>query len=142
MNIAILRGKVGQDPKTSQNGGLTITTLSLGTSKNVKGKDGNYTSQTTWHNIKTFGKTAEVAGKFSKGDEVEIANGEIAYEQYKNKEGQQVKTTFIYANQITRTKKANPTAQPQQRTYNQQPQQEVFTQDDFNLETHQGDLPF
>lgn len=141
MNKAILTGSLGKDVKENNINGMVVCSFPLGTSDNVKNKEGKWESQTEWHNVKCFGKLAEIVAKFHKGDKVECS-GKIKYSNYKNKEGQTIYTTEIIADSVVRIKKAEGTAQPQQRTYNQQPQQEVFTQDDFNPETHQGDLPF
>lgn len=143
MNKAILTGTLGKDVKEGNYNGMIVCSFPLGTSDNVKNKDGKWESQTEWHNIKCFGKLGEVVSKFKKGDQVECS-GKIKYSNYKNQAGQTIYTTEIIADSVVRKKKAegNTQSQPQQKTYQQRSQQEVYTQDDFNPETHQGDLPF
>jgi single-strand DNA-binding protein len=138
MNKAILTGTIGKDVKESNINGMVICSFPLGTSDSVKNKDGKWESQTEWHNIKTFGKLADVVAKFKKGDQVELS-GKIKYSTYKNKDGQTIYTTEIIADSVIRKKKAEGNSQPQQRTKSQQ---EVYTQEDFNPEAHEGDLPF
>lgn len=143
MNKAILTGTLGKDVKENNINGMVVCSFPLGTSDNVKNKEGKWESQTEWHNVKAFGKLAEIVSKFKKGDKVECS-GKIKYSKYTNQNGQTIYTTEIIADSINRTKKAegNTQPQPQQKTYHQQSQQEVYTQEDFNPASHQGDLPF
>ena len=134
-NLIFISGVVGQDAKTQQVGATTITSLSVGSSENVKGKDGKWVSQTDWHNVKAFGKVAEAISKFCKGDQVEVT-GKLKYGQYKNKEGQVIKTTEIVADRVLRVKKAE---QKQAQHHFHNDTQNLAPQD---LEPQDGDMPF
>ena len=139
MNKAILTGSLGRDAKKTTAGNLTICTFSLGTSDNIKNKEGKWESQTEWHNIKTFGKLAEVVEKFHKGDQVEVS-GKIHYANYKNQKGETVYTTEIVADSVVRKKKAegNSNNQPQNRQYHNDTQ----NINPNELQEQEGDLPF
>lgn len=135
MNIVILRGIVGQDAKKYDN----VTAFSLATDENVK-KEGKWTKETTWHSIKCFGKIAEIANQYKKGDEVEV-QGKIKTSKYTNKQGQSVTTTDIIADNIKRVKttknEQKQESQPQQQNA---PKPEQYSQSEF--EPQEGDLPF
>ena len=77
MNHVILIGNIGRDPEsaTTQNGTPTVK-LSLATNRKVKGEN-----VTLWHNVKAFGKTAELIRDYTKkGDKIAI-QGRIEYWQ-------------------------------------------------------------
>ena len=134
-NITFISGNLGQDAKMTQAGATTITALSVGVSENIKGKDGNWVSQTDWFTVKAFGKVAEAISKFCKGDEVEVT-GKLKNSQYKNKEGQTIKSTEIIADRVIRKKKAEKKHEPKQYYSNT----ENLTQQD--LQPQDGDMPF
>ena len=135
-NLIFISGTLGQDAKSNQAAGMTITTLSVATNENVKSKDGKWVSQTDWHTVKAFGKVAEAISKFCKGDQVEV-NGKLKYGQYKNKEGQTVRTAEIIADRVLRIKKAEQKQQAQNYYHNDT--QNLAPQD---LEPQDGDMPF
>ena len=134
-NLIFISGTIGQDAKTTQAGAMTITTLSVATSENFKGKDGKWVSQTDWHNVKAFGKVAEAISKFCKGDQVEVT-GKLKYGQYKNKEGQTIKTTEIVADRVLRVKKA------EQKQVARQYHNDTQNLSPMDLEPQDGDMPF
>lgn len=71
MNIATLAGRLGRDPETKDINGKQLTKFSVAT----KG----YGAHTDWHNIETWGKTAELAAKYlQKGSMVGVI-GSIRY---------------------------------------------------------------
>lgn len=138
MNKAILVGTIGKDVKTQTAKNLTICQFSLATSDSVKNKDGKWENITEWHNIKCFGKLAEIAGKFSKGDQVELS-GKITHPKYTNKEGKEITYYEVVADSVVRKKKAegnnNHQAHPQSK-------EESYTEADFDPQANPGDLPF
>ena len=92
MNKAILIGNVGKQPEIRKTQtGVSVSTLSLATSKKVKGED-----QTEWHRVVAWDKLAEIIEKYvNKGDKLMI-EGEIETREYE-KEGRKVYTTEIRA---------------------------------------------
>ncbi len=103
VNKVILLGNLGKDPEVkSTPSGMTIATFSLATSSSVKDKDGNWQDRTEWHNIKAFGRTAEIAGEYLKKGRTVFIEGRIHYESWDDKEtGQKKYKTEILANELT-----------------------------------------
>lgn len=145
MNKVILTGIVGKDATSAVKNNITIAAFSLATSEMVK-KGDNYENQVEWHNIKVFGKLAEKAKDYHKGDYLELS-GKIKTNKYQNKEGNNVVIVEIIADSIRRIRKSETsnqsqqTQQPQQQRQQsqQQPQQvndNLLSDEDF------GDLPF
>ncbi len=98
VNKVILVGNLGRDPEISYTpGGLAVGKFSLATSERRKDADGEWTDQTEWHNIVTFGKTAEAASQYlRKGRQVYI-EGRIQTRNYE-KDGERRYFTEIIAN--------------------------------------------
>lgn len=101
INKVILVGNLGNDPETKYTqGGLAITSLSLATTSVRKDKDGNQQERTEWHRVKLFGKLGEIAGQYlKKGRQVFIA-GEIRYDKFTDKEGNERYITEIVADEM------------------------------------------
>ena len=94
LNKVILIGNLGADPEVrSTNNGSRVATLSVATSRNWKGADGQRQEKTHWHKVicwnnKVGQQLADVAEKYTKkGDKVYV-EGELEYRQYQDKEGQ------------------------------------------------------
>jgi len=87
MNKVILFGNVGKDPEVKHlESGRIVAKFSLATNKSYN-KDGEKVTETQWHNIAAWGKTAETIEKFVKKGNSIIVEGEIQYRQYEDKEG-------------------------------------------------------
>ena len=71
-NYVQLIGNVGQEPTiTNLDNGKKVARFSLATNENYKDSNGVKQTDTNWHTIVAWGKTAEVVEKFiSKGKEV------------------------------------------------------------------------
>ena len=99
MNKVILIGRLGKDPESkTTNSGMVITNFSIATDDRKKVGD-TWEKITDWHNIVTFGKTAEIAAKYlSKGSQCAI-DGKIKTESYE-KNGEKRWATKIIAEKI------------------------------------------
>ena len=88
VNKAILIGRLGKDPELKYTpAGRAVCSFSLATSKRWKSQDGEAKEATTWHNIVSWGKQAEVMKEYlHKGKEVYI-EGRIDNRSYEDKEG-------------------------------------------------------
>ena len=97
MNRVFLIGNLTNDPQSSVTAtGVNVCRFSLATDRR-KSKDGQ--SITDFHNIVTFGKTAETCGRYlAKGRKVCVV-GELQYSQYE-KDGQKRTSTAIVANDV------------------------------------------
>ena len=94
INRVQLAGHLGKDPETkAASTGMTITTFSMATSR--KKKDGEEVTQ--WHNVKLFGKVAEIAQeRLKKGSGVYV-EGMLETRSYE-KDGQKHWFTEVLAN--------------------------------------------
>ena len=74
LNKVMLIGRLGKDPETRNTpSGATVCNFTVATSEQFKGKDGNNQEKTEWHRIVTFGKLAEICGKYlTKGAQVYV----------------------------------------------------------------------
>jgi single-strand DNA-binding protein len=89
-NKVTLLGNVGRDPNVREfdNGGK-LAVFSMATSKKVKGED-----RTQWHQVKVFGKTAEIVEAYvAKGDMI-LVDGELEYEEWE-KDGEKKSRAVI-----------------------------------------------
>lgn len=67
LNKVFLVGSVGKDPEMkATGGGTTVANLSLATSHSHKDAQGNWQSETDWHNLVAYGRTAEVIRDYVK----------------------------------------------------------------------------
>jgi single-strand DNA-binding protein len=88
VNKVILIGRLGKDPELKYTpGGKAVCNFSLATSERWTGQDGQKNESTTWHNIVSWGKQAEVMKEYlRKGREVYL-EGRIDNRSYEDKEG-------------------------------------------------------
>ena len=100
-NRVQLIGFAGKDPEVKRlSGGKVVASFSLATSENYKDQNGEKVSETHWHTIIAWGKTAEIVEQFiNKGKEVAI-EGKLTYRSYEDKQGNKKSVTEIIANEI------------------------------------------
>ena len=96
INKAIIVGNVGKDPEIRyMANGDAVTNFSVVTTWKGKGEE-----QTEWHRITTFGKLAEICGKYlKKGSQVYI-EGRLQTSKYTGKDGIERYSTDIIASQM------------------------------------------
>ncbi|MDX1829259.1 MAG: single-stranded DNA-binding protein [Lutibacter sp.] len=100
-NKVQLIGNVGQEPTiTNLESGKKVARLSLATNENYKNSNGEKQTETNWHTIVAWGKTAEIIEKYvTKGKEIAI-EGKLTSRSYENKEGEKRYVTEVIANEI------------------------------------------
>ena len=100
-NLAILSGNIGQDPETRRTqGGTSVTSFTLATSRNWKDESGERKQQTEWHRITVFGKNGENVAKYcKKGSKVSV-QGRIHYSEYTDCDGNKKYATEIIADEV------------------------------------------
>jgi len=78
-----LIGRLGGEPETTQTrNGDASSRFSIAVDASFKDKDGNWNKQTHWHNVKAWGRTAElVQKKLQKGHKVMI-EGRLMNNEY------------------------------------------------------------
>ena len=87
-NKVQLIGNLGQNPEVKElNGGKKVAKFSLATNETYRNKAGEKITDTQWHNLVAWGKTAEVIEKYlKKGSEVAV-EGKLLNRNYTDKEG-------------------------------------------------------
>ena len=100
VNKAIIIGNLGKDPEVRQTGnGNAVANFSIATSEKFTDKGGQKQERTEWHRIVTFGKTAELCGKYlGKGSSV-FVEGRIQTREYE-KDGVKRYSTEIVADNV------------------------------------------
>lgn len=115
INKVIVVGRLGKDPEYKAVGqGSAVTTLTVATSENWTGKDGQKQERTEWHRIVVWGKLAELCSKYlAKGRQVYV-EGRLQTRQWEDQQGQKRYTTEIVAQTVqflgggAQTERSNP----------------------------------
>ncbi len=101
VNKVILVGHLGKDPELRYTQSQTpVANFSLATTEKRKDPSGNWVDNTEWHNIVTFGKTAENCSNFIKKGRQVYIEGRIQTRKWTDKEGKDRWTTEIVANTV------------------------------------------
>lgn len=95
-NNVRLIGYLGQNPDVkSLNSGRKFAKCSIATSESYKNESGEKVTETQWHNLIAWGKSAEFFEKYlKKGSEVAV-EGKLNSRSYTDKEGIKRYTTEI-----------------------------------------------
>lgn len=152
INKVTLIGNLGGDPevRTLENGTL-VGRFSVATNENYKDKDGNWQTQTEWHNVVVWRDLAERSKMLKKGHSVYV-EGKISYRKYTDKEGVEKNLTDIVANTFRLLEKregsANgyenrfPSSEPSSIPGNRGNDQPMSIPSDTPPQTEGDDLPF
>jgi single-strand DNA-binding protein len=107
-NKVQLIGHLGVDPEIKIfSSGKKLAKLSLATSEQYKDAEGKKVSETQWHNLVIWGKSADVAEKYlKKGSEIAV-DGKITYRTYELKDGEKRYATEILVNDFLMLGKKN-----------------------------------
>lgn len=100
-NKVQLIGNLGNDPEiTLLDSGKKRARFSLATNESYTNKQGERITQTDWHNIVVWGKTADVVEKYVvKGKEIAV-EGKLTNRSYETKEGEKRYTTEIVVSEL------------------------------------------
>ena len=87
-NKVQLIGNLGQNPEIRNlEGGKKLAKLTLATNETYKNSAGEKVTDTQWHNLIAWGKTADLIEKYlNKGSEIAI-EGKLIHRDYTDKEG-------------------------------------------------------
>ena len=100
-NKVQLIGNLGQDPEivNLDNGGK-LAKFSVATNEIYTNSKGEKVTDTQWHNVVAWGKTAEIVENYlAKGNEVAV-EGKLIHRSYENKEGEKRYITEIKCNEL------------------------------------------
>ena len=100
-NNVKLVGNVGAAPIiTDLDSGKKVARFSLATNENFKNSKGEQQTETNWHNLVAWGKTAEIVEKFViKGKEIAI-DGKLVSRSYETKDNEKRYVTEIIVSEI------------------------------------------
>ena len=100
-NRVQLIGNLGKAPEVKDlDNGNKMARLSIATSETYQNAKGEKVTDTQWHNVVAWGKTAEIAEKFlAKGTELAI-DGKLVNRSYTDKDGQKKYVTEVVANEL------------------------------------------
>jgi single-strand DNA-binding protein len=100
-NKVQLIGNLGMNPEVkSLDGGKKLAKVSIATNETYKNAKGERVTETQWHNLIAWGKTAELVEKlFKKGSEVAV-EGKLINRNYTDKEGIKRYVTEIVVSEV------------------------------------------
>jgi len=100
-NKVQLIGNLGNDPEiVSLENGNKLAKFALATNETYKNAKGEKISDTQWHNVIAWGKTAEIIEKYLiKGHEVAI-EGKLTSRSYETKDGEKRYISEIRCNEL------------------------------------------
>jgi single-strand DNA-binding protein len=101
VNKVILVGRLGADPevRTAQTGTM-IGNLRLATDDRRKNKAGEWETQTEWHRVVCFGRTAENVQRFCKKGKQLYIEGRLQTRKWQDKDGNDRWSTEVVADNI------------------------------------------
>tara|TARA_R110001632_G_scaffold102272_4_gene210374 strand:- start:10410 stop:10745 length:336 start_codon:yes stop_codon:yes gene_type:complete len=100
-NKVQLIGNLGNDPEIiTLESGKKLAKLSIATNESYKNAQGEKVTDTQWHNVVAWNKTAEIVEKYlQKGSEVAI-EGKLTTRSYETKEGEKRYITEVVCNEL------------------------------------------
>ena len=100
-NKVQLIGNLGNDPEiVNLDSGKKLAKFSIATNETYKNNKGERLTDTQWHNVVAWGKTAKVIENYvTKGKEVAI-EGKLTSRSYETKQGEKRYLTEIVCNEL------------------------------------------
>ena len=100
-NKVQLIGNLGQDPEIiNLESGKKLVRFTLATNESYKNTNGEKITDTQWHQIVAWGKTADIIEKYVvKGKEVAI-DGKLTTRTWQDKDGMKRYTTEVVCNEL------------------------------------------
>lgn len=98
-NKVTLIGNLGMDPEIKETeNGQKMARFSIATNERYKNAKGENVTETMWHNLTAWGKTAEIMSKYcQKGSEL-VVEGKLINRNYTSKEGIKRYVTEVQVN--------------------------------------------
>ena len=100
-NKVQLIGNLGNDPEIiTLDSGKKLAKISIATNETYKNAEGEKVTDTQWHNVVAWNKTAEIIEKYLvKGNEVAI-EGKLTNRSYEDKDGTKKYITEIVCSEL------------------------------------------
>lgn len=100
-NKVQLIGNLGNDPEIiNLDSGKKLAKMTIATNESYKNDQGEKITDTQWHNVVAWGRTAEIIEKYvSKGKEVAL-EGKLTHRSYEDKSGEKRYFTEVVATDL------------------------------------------
>jgi single-strand DNA-binding protein len=101
INKVTLIGNLGKDPEVRHlENGAAVARITVATNESYRDKDGQWQTQTEWHNVIAWRLLAERAERDLKKGSLVYVEGKLRSRQYKDKDGLDKTTTEVEATTI------------------------------------------
>ena len=144
LNKVILIGNLGADPEIREMpDGAKMAKFSIATTEKYKNREGDLISNTEWHNIVLWRRTAEIAEKFlKKGDSVCI-EGKLKTRSWEDESGMKKYATDIQGDSMTMLGSKRDSNSAPTESYSPPPINRTNSDEGLNNNTDSADpLPF
>jgi single-strand DNA-binding protein len=100
-NKVQLIGNLGKDPEIiNLESGKTLAKFSIATNESYKNAQGEKVTDTQWHNIVAWGKTAQIVEKYvTKGKEIAV-EGKLTTRSWEDKDGMKRYITEVVVSEL------------------------------------------
>ncbi|HOY14531.1 MAG TPA: single-stranded DNA-binding protein [Saprospiraceae bacterium] len=99
INKVTLIGNLGRDPEVRHlENGSSVARLAIATNENYRDKEGNWQTNTEWHNVIAWRALADTAEKQLKKGSMVYVEGRLRTRSFKDNNGVEKYTTEIEAN--------------------------------------------
>ena len=100
-NRVQLIGNLGTEPEIiTLDSGKKLAKFSIATNETYKNAAGEKVTDTQWHNVVAWNKTAEIIEKYvQKGNEI-VVEGKLTSRSYETKEGEKKYITEVVCNEL------------------------------------------
>jgi single-strand DNA-binding protein len=101
VNKVILIGNLGKDPEFRKlESGAAVARFSVATNENYKDKNGEWQSQTEWHDVVAWRNLAEKAEASLKKGSTVYVEGKLSTRSWEDQEGNKKRTTEVVASYL------------------------------------------
>jgi single-strand DNA-binding protein len=101
VNKVILIGNLGKDPEFRKlESGASVARFSVATNENYKDKNGDWQSQTEWHDVVAWRNLAEKAESTLKKGATVYVEGKLSTRSWEDSEGNKKRTTEVVASYL------------------------------------------
>jgi len=113
VNKIVLIGNLGKDPEIRRlESGSAVGKFSIATNENYKDKNGEWQTQTEWHDIVVWRNLAERAERDLKKGKLVYIEGKLTHRKWQTKEGDDRYTTEVVANMFRLLEKRESSGNP------------------------------
>ncbi|MBL7924654.1 MAG: single-stranded DNA-binding protein [Bacteroidia bacterium] len=100
-NKVNLIGNLGFNPEVKMiDGGKKLAKVTIATNETYRNAKGERVTDTQWHNLVAFGKTAEVLERYTKVGSKIAVEGKLVSRSYTDKNGQKKYMTEVQVNEV------------------------------------------